>query len=395
MNSTNSSSGKTFIGPCMDVYPPGQNYIPNLQLAQMIGMTPATLNLQTLRNVRAAFEKTKLWKIGQDILIHFLDGTSQDKDWVKSQVNQKLAPILNLNFIWDAPNVGSDIRISFAQKGAAWSYIGTDARGQKVTMNLGWLDDSRDTKSYFAGQGTVVIHEFGHALGMIHEHQNPVGNTLKWNEAKLNEAFSGPPNNWDEETIYNNIYKKYNATDLNASVYDPKSIMHYFFPPDFFMPPPPNIPHNCCLSDMDITWLKKMYPGSGGRGGTNPGVTDTGKGKTGGGGVTSICTVINGVKSCISCPSCPVTTKPKKSASTGTDLQKIPWWGWLLGALALSGIIALVFNMMYKRKVDSLKTSATSAVSGFREGAGRRGVQVPGRRPVRFDDLGGLDGRGF
>jgi len=37
------------------------------------------------------------------------------------------------------------------------------------TMNYGWLKDDTDDVEY----RRVVIHEFGHALGAIHEHQNP------------------------------------------------------------------------------------------------------------------------------------------------------------------------------------------------------------------------------
>ena len=36
-------------------------------------------------------------------------------------------------------------------------------------MNYGWLEPDTSTREY----QRVVRHEFGHALGMIHEHQNP------------------------------------------------------------------------------------------------------------------------------------------------------------------------------------------------------------------------------
>jgi len=37
-------------------------------------------------------------------------------------------------------------------------------------MNLGFLD------------GGTAAHEFGHAIGLAHEHQNPAGG-IQWNEA--------------------------------------------------------------------------------------------------------------------------------------------------------------------------------------------------------------------
>jgi hypothetical protein len=39
-----------------------------------------------------------------------------------------------------------------------------------------------------------VIHEFGHALGLIHEHQNPSGG-IQWNKPVVCRYYEGPPNN--------------------------------------------------------------------------------------------------------------------------------------------------------------------------------------------------------
>ena len=61
----------------------------------------------------------------------------------------------------------SEIRISF-QSGGSWSYVGKDCIGipyQEPTMNLGWLTETTDDNEF----RRVVLHEFGHALGLIHE----------------------------------------------------------------------------------------------------------------------------------------------------------------------------------------------------------------------------------
>ena len=41
------------------------------------------------------------------------------------------------------------------------------------------------------------------------------------------KALSGPPNYWDMDRIENNMFRKYKRTDLDGSLYDSKSIMHY------------------------------------------------------------------------------------------------------------------------------------------------------------------------
>jgi hypothetical protein len=42
----------------------------------------------------------------------------------------------------------------------------------------------------------ACVHEFGHALGLIHEHQNP-NRAIQWNRDAVINDLQGPPNNWD------------------------------------------------------------------------------------------------------------------------------------------------------------------------------------------------------
>ena len=58
----------------------------------------------------------------------------------------------------------------------SWSYLGTDATRvpkESFTMNLGFVDRS------------TVLHEFGHSLGLIHEHQSPFPGGFEWDRENV------------------------------------------------------------------------------------------------------------------------------------------------------------------------------------------------------------------
>jgi hypothetical protein len=193
----------------------------------------------------------KLWINGSTLRIRFLGGTQQQHDMVRRYAPQ-WAQYANLNF--DFGNaVDAEIRIAFEDDGA-WSYIGTDAKGIHVsqpTMNFGWLDEA------------VVLHEFGHAIGLGHEHQNPDGG-IKWNEPVVIRDLSGPPNRWDIATIRHNVLNKYSHDQINGTDFDPKSIMLYSFPVEWTLDGFHSEP-NLKLSDTDEAFVASavMYPGRG------------------------------------------------------------------------------------------------------------------------------------
>src|SRR5262245_36465718 len=123
--------------------------------------------------MKMALETGKKWKDGRTLGIYFMDGSATQKARVMEQA-VKWSSYANITFDFAASKSDAQIRISFAADPGSWSYIGTDCLGIKKsepTMNFGWLTDETEDDEY----ERVVIHEFGHALGAIHEHQNPRG----------------------------------------------------------------------------------------------------------------------------------------------------------------------------------------------------------------------------
>ncbi len=203
--------------------------------------------------VRAISPIGKTWMNGSTLHVRFMGGTAAEQAVAREQAGwwEKVA---NLKFAFDnAPS--AEIRISFDKSDGAWSYIGTDCRGiplNDATMNLGFLD------------GGTTAHEFGHAIGLAHEHQNPAGG-IQWNEQVVIREMAKSPNFWDEQTTRHNILRKYSADQLNGTAFDPESIMLYFFPADWTLNGIAT-KANDVLSRIDRDFIAgaKMYPKTGG-----------------------------------------------------------------------------------------------------------------------------------
>lgn len=200
----------------------------------------------------------KRWKKGRVLKVYFTDGSATQKQRVRDHALHWM-PYANIKLDFNATRDNSDLRISFKADSGSWSYVGTDNLGiskTQPTMNFGWLRDDTDDQEY----ERVVVHEFGHALGCIHEHQNPRGG-IKWNEDAVYRYFGGPPNNWSRSETFNNVIEKYSVDQLNASNYDRLSIMLYSFPGELIQGGRPT-PENTHLSARDKSFIRSIYPKS-------------------------------------------------------------------------------------------------------------------------------------
>jgi len=201
--------------------------------------------------VRAIAPRHSVWVNGSRIRIRFEEGDS-DVVNVVQRVAVRWTDHANLQFEFtDDPR--AEIRITFDEDDGAWSYIGTDNLDiplHAATLNLGWVDEG------------VILHEFGHMVGLGHEHQSPHGG-IEWDEAAVIADLSGRPNYWDVDTIRHNVLRKYSVDQIHGTEFDPDSIMLYEFPPEWTRNRPEGTHENDDLSAMDRAFVRsgQMYPG--------------------------------------------------------------------------------------------------------------------------------------
>lgn len=183
--------------------------------------------LDTTKPTRGMADNNYLWDNGKTINVKILSGSKAMKLKVQKWASEwmKYANI-KFKFVNDGP---AQIRV----------YMGDEKGGYgHVTMGLGVVCLRRDEKDFTMHFDTTdfkndindkhfrgtVLHEFGHALGLIHEHMSPTSG-IQWDSAAVyaRKGLTG----WSTEMTNAQLFKKYNISYTNGTKYDPKSIMHY------------------------------------------------------------------------------------------------------------------------------------------------------------------------
>jgi len=207
------------------------------------------------QHARAAVEKMKLWENGRRLRVKFLDGIPEVQNKV-SAIAKEWESVANLTLDFVSAGDAAEIRVSFAVKGFSMSAVGTDAlttASSEATMNYGWLEPNTSLREY----QRVVRHEFGHALGMIHEHQNPAAQgQIPWDKPKVYAYYA--QQGWSQADVDFNIFEVYSEESTNHTTFDPTSIMEYAVP-DSLTIGSYAIGWNTEFSPADIEFMRRQY----------------------------------------------------------------------------------------------------------------------------------------
>ncbi|MDT5269040.1 MAG: hypothetical protein QOH49_1226 [Acidobacteriota bacterium] len=197
-----------------------------------------------------------LWEPRSRLRVRFLDG-----DPLLQQRVLRLAQVWSAyaNVSFELSNdKDAEVRISFDRMQGSWAYEGTHnlkIPARERTMNLGWLHAASPIDEI----EPVVLHEFGHVLGLAHEHNNPDAG-LVWNKKVVYEQMGGPPNNWSKEHVDRLFFYTWPRDRFPfTKPFDPLSISAFTIPPEFTKGGV-SIGRNVMISPGDREFISRLYP---------------------------------------------------------------------------------------------------------------------------------------
>jgi hypothetical protein len=225
--------------PCK-VFPPAIDKCDDPTAAQTPNLQPSTVGTGS-----------KFWPQQQWLSIAFVDNPPRDLQDAIELIIWEWQPHVNLFFAMSNV-VDAKIRISTKHQRNG-SLIGTDALKYKSPEPTMYLGNKPDHPEFRAS----VLHEFGHALGLEHEHQHPKA-SIPWNKPEVYKIYARDYG-WNKDEVDLNFFTPLNTQNMYLSPYDKQSIMHY--------PIENELTHgdwevslNSDISKRDISFIKQIYP---------------------------------------------------------------------------------------------------------------------------------------
>lgn len=228
--------------PCSTVDPP-KNFL---------------LDTTDLKGGRGLADNFYLWDVGSILYVKIWNGSPQMRQMIQAYAKE-WEKYANIKFQF-VETGDAHIRVLLDNKGGNNSRIGIQALSvpqDQKTMNLDTTTFKTAAYTY-----TCIVHEFGHAIGLLHEHSSPISG-IKWNKDYVYAELKRT-NGWDRDAVDWNLFKTVNQFYTNGTTYDRYSIMHYPIMPGWTT----NsyvVNWNNAISEGDKNLMRILYPASGAR----------------------------------------------------------------------------------------------------------------------------------
>lgn len=219
---------------------------------------------------------------GEPIRVKFLDGEADGQQWVADRANlwtRCNGTSLRFEFFdaADKPLTGNlaappsyDIRVTFT--GSIYqSAIGPDPSpdSNRPSMYLGGLDRPHTDEAF---RQRTVLHEFGHALGLLHEHRRKEMTACIDRDKAI--AYYKRTNNWSPADTEEQVLTPLPDDTDTSSTYDTRSVMNYIFPAELLKdgctPPQPALEPSPVDCEAVAFYYRAEPPLEGTQGGETP-----------------------------------------------------------------------------------------------------------------------------
>lgn len=229
--------------------------LPKIKCSTIVG-DAMLLEVDTTKP-RGVSDNYHTWNNGEVLLVKFIGGSTDLRSRVM-QCAREWEKYANIKFKFVPDTVKlTNIRIKLGRGQGHNSAVGTEANFRPQTMQTMNFDTLYLSDiDYYVAQlkkkglqppfnitqfvnamkadpghwndaelKRVVTHEFGHALGLLHEQSFP--GAIKWKKTDSVYNYYKESQGWDRDKVDFNVFEVSNQFYTNGTNYDPKSIMHY------------------------------------------------------------------------------------------------------------------------------------------------------------------------